>query len=461
MTHWHSREDGGDGFDLRTVRFGSDLVFSRLYFAIRDQWWRTVPMALVSRESNPSSLTVDAVSANPDLPMEVSLHYAVEGDELVASFTAVARASFTYCRIGFNLLFPTDVYRDRPATSWHAGEATPFTFPAEIVTRDQRSGDSVRFQRAFDRLETGLASGARLRVDFEGAGFEFEDQRNWTDTSYKAYSCAPPSGWPASTVEGERFVQRLRVRVTSPAGRIRLGAPVGVMPSIDVFDGRVSPHSYRPGGGFQEFNSRRPRLAGYDSIELAVNGAVHAADDESVQETTAVHGLIVAQSRALHPSLPVRLAPISFLDVAGDWRDEAGEYYPEPRKGPLPARLLTGFAATWAIASAASAVPAGPDVLRYFDASLPAESPAARAVARLRDLRGREVLAVDAPSSLVVLAVRLDDAVVRAVANPSPDRVEFELPDGRSMSLAGFESAWYLSPARLDAHPLNATTSGK
>jgi hypothetical protein len=226
-----------------------------------------------------------------------------------------------------------------------------------------------------------------------------------------------------------------------------------VLPSIDLFDGRVSPHSYRPGGGFQEFNSRRLLLAGYDSIELAVNGAVHAADDESVQETAAAHRLIVAQSRALQPSLPIRLAPISFLDVAGDWRDESGEYYPEPPKGPLPARLLTGFAATWALASAASAVPAGPDLLRYFDASLPADSPAARTVARLRDLRGREVLAVDAPSPLAVLAVRLDDAVVLGVANPSPDRVDVVLPDDRSMSLGAFESAWYLLPARLESPP--------
>jgi hypothetical protein len=457
VAHWHSR---GVGLDLRTLCFGSDLASSRLYFAIRDQLWRTVPLSVVDtyRAASPFSLTVNAVSANPDLPMDVSLHYAVEGDELVASFTAVARAPFTYCRIGFNLLFPMEVYRDRPAMSWHSGVATELRFPAEIVTRAQLDADSVRFHRPFSRLETGLPSGARLRVDFEGAGFEFEDQRNWTDTSYKAYSCAPPSGWPASTVEGERFSQRLRMRVF---GRIRIGAPIGVLPSIDLFDGRVSPHSYRPGGGFQEFNSRRPLLAGYDSVELAVNGAVHAADDESVQETTAAHGLIVAQSRALQPSLPIRLAPISFLDVAGDWRDESGAYYPEPPKGPLPARLLTGFAATWAVASAASAVPAGPDLLRYFDASLPADSPAAQTVARLHDLRGREVLAVDAPSPLAVLAVRLDDAVMLAVANPSPDRVDFVLPDDRSMSLGAYESAWYLSPARLDSSPLNATISGK
>jgi hypothetical protein len=49
------------------------------------------------------------------------------------------------------------------------------------------------------------------------------------------------------------------------------------------------------------------------------------------------------------------------------------------------------------------------------------------------------------------LAVRLDDAVLLAVANPAPDPVDFELPEGRSESLRGFASAWYLSPARMQS----------
>ena len=281
------------------------------------------------------SSTVNATSAGPAQPMDVSLRYVADGDELLAEFAATARGPFTYCRIGFNVLFPMELYGSRPATSWRSGAPTPFTFPAEILTRAQHDPVSTRFHRPFDRLEASLASGTSVHVEFEGNGFEFEDQRNWTDPSYKAYSCAPPQGWPVSAVEGERFFQRLRIRVTS----------------------------------------------------------------------------------------------------SGAWRgDSTRGSRSRPRRASPPPRPERRSA-----------------LLRYFDAALPADSPAVQAVFRLRSLRGREVLAVDAPSPLAVLAVRLDDAVLLAVANPAPDPVDFELPDGRSESLPGFASAWYLSPARTQS----------
>jgi hypothetical protein len=171
---------------------------------------------------------------------------------------------------------------------------------------------------------------------------------------------------------------------------------------------------------------------------------VHAADDSSVIETTAMHGIVVAQMRTTHPGVPVRLAPVSFLDVAGDWRDEDGLYLPEPPKSALPDRHLSEFAATWAIASAARAVPAAPDELRYFNATLPAESPAGRAVAQLRHLEGHRVLTVIAPPPLAALAVATDDKVTLAVANTGPDVTEVVLPDGRQARLDGFASAWFV-----------------
>ncbi len=185
-----------------------------------------------------------------------------------------------------------------------------------------------------------------------------------------------------------------------------------------------------------------------DSIELGVNGSVHAADDDSVLDTTAVHGDLTRQIRAAHPDLPLRLAPVSFLDVAGDWRDQEGNYAPEPPRGPLPPRLLGRYAATWVLASAARTVPAGPDMVRYLDAALPAGSPGRLAVARLRELEGRQALEVTAPPPLAVLAVVTGDAVTLAVANPGPDTARFRLPDGRDAALEGFASAWYGLPFR-------------
>ena len=255
-------------------------------------------------------------------------------------------------------------------------------------------------------------------------------------------------------MDGARFAQRVRILVAPPDEPfgmraddrgVTVGGPIGVVPPIGLYAGRLSPRSYRPASGFHELNATRPALAGYDSIELGVNGAVHAADDDSVLEATALHGEIVAQARAAHPGLPVRLAPVAFLDVAGDWRDAAGDYLPAPPPGPVPARLLGPLAATWVVASAARAVPAGPDEIRYLDAALPADAPAAVAVSRLAAAHGHEVLAVSAPAPLAALATAAvpGGPVTIALANTGPDPAPYRLPDGRAGVLEGFASAWF------------------
>ncbi|GIF46160.1 hypothetical protein DFJ67_6192 [Asanoa ferruginea] len=456
MARFTTRADRGDGLDLRSVSHAGDEVVSRIYFAVRDRFWRTVPLT-VHTGRHTQTLTgfhfeATASTGWPSHPLEVVLRYAADGDELSAEFEATARGGFDYARIGFCVLFPSAVYRGRPAASWLDGTPTGFEFPTRMVTRDHRDLAAVRFHRPFERVEGTLPGGTRVEFRFAGERFEFEDQRNWTDASYKAYS-VPPSAEPVAAA-GDRFAQRIRVRATPPLLRrtdgepgtaIRLGAKLGVLPPIGLYAGRLSPRSYRPHAGFHELIAIPPALAGYDSIELPVNGAVHAADDDSVLEATAIHGDLVEQARAT--GLPVRLAPASFLDVAGDWRDGAGDYAPEPPPGPLPARLLGPLAATWVLASAARAVPAGVDALAYLDARLPADSPAARAVARLAALCGGDVLAVSAPPPLAALAVRDADGVAVAVANTGPDPVAFTLPDGRTERLDGFASAWFATPA--------------
>lgn len=458
MARFTTRADRGDGLDLRTVRHGDDEVVSRIYFAVRDRFWRTVPLTVhAGRHSEtPDGFRFEATASTgwPSHPLDVRLRYTADGDVLDAEFEATARGAFAYARIGFCVLFPAAVYRGRPATSWHDGTATAFAFPRALVTRDHRDPAAVRFHRPFDALAGTLPSGTRVGFGFRGEAFEFEDQRNWTDASYKAYSVPPPGGLPASAAEGDRFAQRIRIRATAPpvrptgpadASAVRLGPPAGVLPPVSLYAGRLSARSYRPAAGFHELNAAPPALTGCDSIELPVNGAVHAADDDSVLEATATHGDLVGQARAA--GLPVRLAPVSFLDVAGDWRDAAGDYAPEPPPGPLPARLLGPLAATWVLASAARAVPAGADALSYLDARLPADTPGARVVARLAALGGAAVLAVSAPAPLAALAVRDADGVTVAVANTGPDPVAFTLPGGRTARLAGFASDWFALPA--------------
>ena len=52
-----------------------------------------------------------------------------------------------------------------------------------------------------------LADGLWARFEFEGDLFEMEDQRNWTDASFKTYSTPISLGWPHRAQAGQEIRQ--------------------------------------------------------------------------------------------------------------------------------------------------------------------------------------------------------------------------------------------------------------
>ena len=463
-----TREDRSDGLDLRTLRFGAEEVSSRIYFALRDEHWRTVDLRILTRNLEFTStgfrIEIEAESTWHSHPFELTIRYLADGPELIAEFDGRAGADFDYNRVGFNVLHPTSYFAGVPAVSRHDGRLTEFEFPREIVTLNQRDEATVRFRTPFDGFGATLPSGTRLDFAFAGDAFEIEDQRNWTDASFKTYSTPMAELWPHHASPGQRFSHRVRLAIAAagsavgrgaagPApsedagpGVVEVGNAIGTVPDIRRYRGRVSTASYRPHDLFTGLNQTRPVrelvVGGHDSIELGVNGSVHAADDDSVLEATVTHGDIVRQVRAQYPGPPVRLAPLAFSDIAGDWLDSDGEYVPAPPSPSRDPRRTTEFAATWVLASAASAAAAGVSGLRYFDSELPDEAPAAREIERLGALSGSELLDAKAPGAVAVLAVRVEYGIEIALANPGPDPVRLRLPDRSELRLDGFASVW-------------------
>ena len=76
---------------------------------------------------------------------------------------------------------------------------------------------------------------------FEGDDFELEDQRNWTDDSFKAYSLMAGEAYPRMARAGQSFRQRITPdrratrRGTTPgrAGTCRSGSRVAATPASD------------------------------------------------------------------------------------------------------------------------------------------------------------------------------------------------------------------------------------
>ena len=58
------------------------------------------------------------------------------------------------------------------------------------------------------------AEGAQAEITFEGDVFETEDQRNWTDTSYKTYSRPLELPFPYSVNAGETIEQRITLKIS-------------------------------------------------------------------------------------------------------------------------------------------------------------------------------------------------------------------------------------------------------
>ena len=90
----------------------------------------------------------------------------------------------------------------------------------------------------FARLEVVFDDGTRADFAFEGEadGWELEDQRNWTDASFKTYPTPLRRSAPRTLRRGEHLRQRLRVRIAGDA------------PPLEPDDGPVLLHVGEPGG---------------------------------------------------------------------------------------------------------------------------------------------------------------------------------------------------------------------
>ena len=114
-----------------------------------------------------------------------------EDNSITFTMEGIALESFEKNRIGFCVLHPIDGCAGTNCVIAHSdGSLEQSVFPEQIspdqVFRDIRS-------------MKWMANTVHCRLDFEGDIFETEDQRNWTDASYKTYSTPLSASFPCDT----------------------------------------------------------------------------------------------------------------------------------------------------------------------------------------------------------------------------------------------------------------------
>ena len=213
-----------DHANLRYVRLGGVEVLRHLYMAVRDRNWNTIPAKLSNLQFETRhdgfeiSFDAEHVEGDVDFRWHGELRGSPAGIEAVMD--GVAASSFWKNRIGWCILHPTREYAGRACAVGHSdGTSELLRFPTD-VSPDQAFLD-IR------SMSCELAPGVIAHLEFEGDVFETEDQRNWSDDSYKTYSTPLELGYPKLIEKGQRIRQRVTLSVT--------GSP---SPSVRIFDGR-------------------------------------------------------------------------------------------------------------------------------------------------------------------------------------------------------------------------------
>jgi len=125
----------------------------------------------------------------------------------VYSMDGEARSTFWRNRIGFCVLHPIPECAGRPCRVDKAdGTVAQGTFP-DAISPHQPFLD----MRAISHEVT---PGVWAAVRFEGDVFEMEDQRNWTDASYKTYCTPLVLPFPVEVAQGTAVFQSVTLKLT-------------------------------------------------------------------------------------------------------------------------------------------------------------------------------------------------------------------------------------------------------
>jgi hypothetical protein len=195
------------GTALRDVAFDGEVVLRGLAFVARDENWGTLPLAAAPQiRRSDDRIEIEASGKgdypNGDLAWHVLFRISPKGIE--ARSTVRSSRGFLTNRTGLVVLHGLSACRGQEVVVTHAdGRSTHSVFPVQISPHQPFMSMAALAHRT--------ARGTAVLIAFEGEVFETEDQRNWTDASYKTYSRPLALPFPYRIGAGETAEQSVRV----------------------------------------------------------------------------------------------------------------------------------------------------------------------------------------------------------------------------------------------------------
>ncbi len=202
--------------DLRYIRFGDHEILRRIYVAVRDHNWDTVLLQLsnvqIEHDGDAFRITYDVKNKGADV--DFFWQGTITGDAngtITFSMDGEARSTFRRNRIGFCVLHPMGCAGVPCRIEKVDGAVEESAFPITIAPQLLIDGE-IKPVAPFNNMRAvryEVTSGVEAEVRFDGEIFEMEDQRNWTDASYKTYGTPLSQPFPVEVPAGTKISQRI------------------------------------------------------------------------------------------------------------------------------------------------------------------------------------------------------------------------------------------------------------
>lgn len=239
--------------DLRFVKLKDKELVRRIYFAVRDRNWNTVPNVLkrVEIETEEDAFSVFLEAQNCDEEINFKWEGSIRGEPngtIIFSIEGEALKDFYKNRIGLCVHLPMD-YAGSPCKYRKVGEGNR-VFSSTLPLWISPHQPFLDLESFSYQIEPGIW----LQMFFEGDIFEMEDQRNWSDSSFKIYSTPLRYPFPVLVKKGERIKQRIKIQLdTTNALRTSLSSPLEKADSIIIIGDKKDKVLCSLGFGFNEY----------------------------------------------------------------------------------------------------------------------------------------------------------------------------------------------------------------
>ncbi|MDX2196706.1 MAG: hypothetical protein NW207_09835 [Cytophagales bacterium] len=199
-----------DGF-IRHIYHDDTEIIRGIYSAVRDHNWDTVPYTLNYSKNVITETHIHQIFTcryeKDHIKFEAA--YELKGSDtgqFSITMKGKARTSFQKNRVGFCILHPIEECAGNICDVTHVdGVQKQYKFPKYI--------DPNQPILNIKEMKWGKELGIEAHLTFEGDIFEMEDQRNWTDCSYKTYCTPLEVPFPVMLQVGDEVAQEIRLNI--------------------------------------------------------------------------------------------------------------------------------------------------------------------------------------------------------------------------------------------------------